>query len=234
MIEFLIANFHFIVYSFEIIAAGVGIILYTKFKSSFSKYFIYFLSYVVFVEIIGYVLAVYRNHDVLIFIKNAGIRGASWWYTIFWSVGSVLFFLFYYHGILKTKRNKHIIKVLSIIFLLIALGYLIINSNQISISFSPFLQIVGACVILVCLTLYFTELLQSNLILDFTRLFSFYVSVALLAWWLIITPLVFFETYNTVNDWGYANLKRLIFLFANVFLYTCFALGLIVSKPKYD
>lgn len=79
MIEFLTNNFHFIVYSFEILAALAGIILYSKFKNSFSKYFIYFLSYVVFIEIVGYVLAVHRNHQLLTFIKNAGIRGANWW-----------------------------------------------------------------------------------------------------------------------------------------------------------
>ena len=92
----------------------------------------------------------------------------------------------------------------------------------------------GACSLLICLTLYFIELLQSSLVLDFKRLLSFYVSIAIFTWWLIITPLVFFEIYNTIEDYDYANLKRLIFLFANVFMYTCFTIGLIVSKPKYD
>ena len=138
MIEFLISNFHFIVYSFEIVAALIGIILYSKFKNSFSKYLICFLSYVVIVEIVGYLLAIYRNHELLIFIKNAGIRGSNWWYTIFWSVGSILFFLFYYHGILKSKRNKMIIKVVSILFSVIALIFLIMKSNLISHSFSSF------------------------------------------------------------------------------------------------
>ncbi|MFD2823769.1 hypothetical protein ACFS5M_08815 [Lacinutrix iliipiscaria] len=234
MVEFLTSNFHFIVYSFEIIAALVGIILLPKYKNSFSKYFVYFLTYVVFVEVIGYTLAYYRNHELLIFIKNAGVSGSTWWYTIFWSIGSILFFMFYYHGVLKSQRNKAVIKGISAMFFVSAILYLIIYSSQVSRSFSPFLQITGACALLVCLVSYFTELLQSNLVLDFKRLLSFYISVAIFTWWLVITPLVFFEIYNTTDDWDYANLKRLIFLFTNVFMYTCFTIGLIVSKPKYD
>jgi len=59
-----------------------------------------------------------------------------------------------------------------------------------------------------------------------------FMRCALLIWWLVVTPILFFDAYNTEADWNFANLKRQIIVFANIFMYSIFIIGLIVSKPE--
>jgi len=75
-------------------------------------------------------------------------------------------------------------------------------------------------------------LLKSDDLLNLSKSFAVYATFGLFLWWLITTPIIFYETYNTTADWDFANLKRRVFLFANIFMYTCFVLGLIASKPQ--
>ena len=76
------------------------------------------------------------------------------------------------------------------------------------------------------------EILLSDTILVFYKSINFYISVAILIWWLIITPIVFFEKYNTTSDWDYVFLKWQIKLFANICMYLTFTFALIFCKPE--
>ncbi|MCB0447396.1 MAG: hypothetical protein KDD03_07775 [Gelidibacter sp.] len=97
---------------------------------------------------------------------------------------------------------------------------------------ASFYQLSGALATIFCIALYFIQLLKSDAIVVMFTTFGFYASVGLFVWWLIVTPVLFFDVYNTTSDWDFANLKRRIFLFANIFMYTCFSVGLIISKPQ--
>ncbi|MGB1308985.1 MAG: hypothetical protein ACPG6B_08755 [Oceanihabitans sp.] len=233
MYEYIGINSNYIVYFFEFIAVVSAILCYKKFKNTHAKYFIWFLIYVFFMEVIGFSLAVYRNHELLSFFKSINLKPSLWWYIIFWCIASILFFLFYYHKILRSNTKKKIISVIIMLFLITSITYLQVNKATINRAFLPFIQLNGAFSILVCVTFYFVELLTSDTILSYYKSLDFYITIAIFFWWLIITPLTFYDIYNTVQDWSYVYLKRYVFLFANVIMYTTFSIGLFVSKPKF-
>ena len=233
MIEFLAQNFNFITYGLEFLAALTGLIYFKKYKSSTTKFFIYFLSYIFFVEIIGALLVFTPTFFPIYFIRSIGVRVNNW-YNVFWFFGSILFLVYYFHSIIKLKQNKFIIKIVGILFLVIMLGHFVLYFDIFMKSHPMLYQLLGLITTFICIAIYFIEFLQSDSILNVFKTFGFYGSIGLFIWWLIITPVIFFDYYNTVSDWDFVNLKRLIFLFANLFMYSCFTVGLIISKPIND
>ena len=231
MLKFLTENFNFITYGFEILAASIAIILYNKYKNTSTKYFIFFLLYIVFVELVGASFLYFSSSTGIIFLRSFGIRSTNW-YNVFWMFGSVMFVICYYHSILKLRLNVYIIRVIAFLFTTIFIGHIIFNFEVFLKSHPPIYMLLGAFTTLICVALYFIEFLKGEAIVNAFKTFSFYASASLFIWWLIITPLIFFDIYNTVNDWDFVNLKRRIFLFTNMFMYSCFAIGLIVSVPE--
>ncbi|RMZ50932.1 hypothetical protein EB822_06015 [Flavobacteriaceae bacterium PRS1] len=77
-------------------------------------------------------------------------------------------------------------------------------------------------------------MLQSETILSFYKSINFYISSTILIWWLVITPLVFFQIYFLNVDWSFIILRWQIYLFMNIFMYSSFTIALIWCKPQND
>lgn len=233
MEEFLTKNFNFITYGFELLAALAGILYCKKFKNTTTEYFIYFLIYIFFVEFIGASLLYFATSPPIKLIRSIGIRSINW-YNLFWFFGSILFVLFYFHSLMKLKQYKVIIKIVALLFSLVMLGHFILYFEIFMTSHPKIYQFLGLLATFICITLYFIELLKTDSILHIFKTFGFYASFGLFLWWLIITPVIFFDHYNTISDWSFVNLKRQIFLFANIFMYTTFIFALVFCKPEND
>lgn len=235
MEEFLKQNYRTLTFSVEILAVVFGILSYKKYKHTTAKYFIYFLIYVLFVDCIGnypfYVKEYKFLSNINAIIKGTVFEKNKWWYTIFWRIGSILFFTFYYSKIVKNHIRQKAIKYFGIIFLITSLFTLIYNRDVFFTSSFPLITIMGAVIVVLCVTFYFIDILFSNEILKFYKSINFYISSAILLWWLIITPILFFDIYHNQSDWDFVFLKWQIFLFVNFFMYITFTIGLIVSKP---
>lgn len=234
MQEFFRLNYLHLTLATEILAAVTGLILYKKYKSSAAKFFIWFLVYIVFVDFIGTYPNYYDKIEFIKPLRNTLIRYNYWWYSIFFILGSMCFFLFYYFKIFKKNLSKSISIIVGSLTILTSIIYIIINVNQFFISFLPIVSVLASFSILAFTTLYFVEVLQSERILKFYKSINFYVSAAIFFWWLITTPVVFYGVYNSDEDWNFVFLKWQIFLFANIFMYTTFTIGLIVSEPELD
>ena len=76
---------------------------------------------------------------------------------------------------------------------------------------------------------------------------TFYISVVIFIWWLIITPLTFYDLfYGSVDlskpfrhpeffgDINYITLRKRIYLFSNIFMYLTFIFALIWCRPEKD
>lgn len=233
MEEFITTNFNFIIYGFELFAALIGILCFNKFKKTKTKYFIYFLIYIFFVEIIGASLIYFPTFPIIKLIRSFGISSINW-YNLFWFFGSILFVLFYFHSLIKLKQFKLIIKIVTVLFSLIMLGHFTLYFDVFMISHPKIYQFLGLLATFICISLYFIEFLNSDSILHVFKTFGFYASLGLFVWWLIITPVIFFNNYNTVSDWNFVNLKRQIFLFANILMYSTFAFALVFCKPEIE
>lgn len=235
MNDFLLQNYILINNLVIIISAITGIAYYKKYKGTLAILFIYFLLYVLLISVFGgytYYVAKYEFlFEIRDYLKVTRFKYNYWWFTLFWNIGAVLFFAFYYHKVIKKERFKAIIKYSSLSFLLFSIIYIGFNFADFFIKPFRLISVFGAFIILQCVIFYFVEVLESNKILSFYRSLNFYISLANLFWWLIITPIVFFYMYNSQGDWNFVLLKWQIYLSANIFMYLTFTIGLIVSKP---
>ena len=173
-----------------------------------------------------------NNDGLLKFLDDTVFERNFWWSTIFWKVGAILFFAFYYYKILESNVFKNVIKYSGYCFFIFSITYIIFNWDDYFIRFFPIISILGAFIIFLCTIFYFIEILQSDEILTFYKSLNFYISAAIFVWWLIITPLVFYDIYNSHYDWNFIFLKWQIYLFANIVMYSTFTFALIWCRPQ--
>ena len=214
-------------------AAVTGLLYYKKYKPTAAKYFIFFLVYLSIGDFINTYTKYTANNKMFSFLKGTLLEKNYWWSTLFWKIGAIAFFAFYYQKILKTKRFKIILRYLGFSFVVFSLAYICFNFEAYFIKFFPIISVLGALIIFLCATLYFIEVLSSEKILSFYISLNFYISCAIFIWWLIITPLVFYDIYFSTADWDFVVLKWQIYLLANIFMYSTFTFGLIYSKPEH-
>jgi hypothetical protein len=232
--EFILKNYSLFTRFVEVLSAITGILLFKKYKLTAVKYFIYFLCYLSIGDFFSNYTKLIKNNGILSFLEGTVLEENYWWSTLFWKIGAILFFVFFYNKILKTYIYKTILKPASYFFLLISVSYILLNWDQYFTSFFPIISVLGAVIIFLCVGFYFMELLQSDKILIFYKSIYFYISVAIFIWWLIITPIVFYDIYGENRDLNYLQLRRLLYLFANIFMYSTFTFALIWCKPQND
>lgn len=234
MNDFLLQYYNILTHSVELLAAVTGILLLKKYKSTSTTYFIYFLVYLSICDFLGSYTRYISNNGFFSFLEGTIFVKNYWWYTVFWKVLAIVFFAFYYNKILKNERFKVIIRYCTFAFFLFSVAYIGLNIDDYFNSSLPIINIFGAIIIFLCTGFYFIEILLSDSILLFYKSIDFYISVAIFIWWLIITPIVFFENYNTTSDWDFVFLKWQIILFANISMYLTFTFALIFCKPFND
>ncbi len=232
MEEFLRQNYSLLTRSVEILATVTGLLLFKKYKLTVAKYFIWFLVYLSICDFLGTYTYYIKDNGFLNFLENTIFEKNYWWSTLFWKIGAILFFGFYFQKIIINKSYKLIIKYCTVFFLIFYLVYIAVNLNVFFVRFFPIIDVLGAIIIFLCVILYFIEILQNEHIVAFYKSINFYIAFTILIWWLIITPLVFYDVYFSTADWDFVILKTQIYLFANIFMYLTFTFALIWCKPQ--
>lgn len=231
MEEYILNNSSIITRIIVLTAALSGVLMYKKFKETPVVYFIRFLVFVFFIELIAGYTDYLIYFDKYHLLDGTVIKENYWWYTLAWTFGAPLFFLFYYKKILVTSYFKKILKAGLWYLILMVLLLLLIDFKEF---FSPYPELIeysGFIVILLCSTFYFIEIIRSENVLTFYKDINFYISAAIFCWWLISTPIMFFEQYFNLSDRNYIALKIEIMLFANVLMYSTFTYALLKCKP---
>ncbi|TYA71780.1 hypothetical protein [Seonamhaeicola marinus] len=231
----------------EIIAAITGVFCYKKYKETAGKYFIFFLVYIAILEIIGSYVVYVRPDRFLYFLQGTLIEKNYWLYTICWKIIAILFFSFYFYKVLKSYKLKSIVRYTASSYLIFSVVYVIFNWKAFFHMFFPVLSILGALIVFMCSTFYFVELMQSERILFFYKYLSFYIAAVIFIWWLIITPLTFYDLFydkfdltkpfrhpEFFGDINYVFLRRKIYLFSNIFMYLTYTFALLWCRPQND
>ncbi len=221
-------------------SALTGLLLFKNYKNTEVKYFIYFLAYLTIFDFLsGYTRLVYHD-NFFYFLIGTLIQKNYWFSTLYWKIGAIMFFAFYYRKILKTESFIAIVKYASYSFLIFSVIYILLHWEAFFNSFFPIISILGAIIVFLCTVFYFIEILFSDKILAFYKSINFYISAAIFIWWLIITPIVFYDNYTAYEvdvydrDWDYIKLRRIIYIFANIIMYSTFTFALIWCKPEND
>jgi hypothetical protein len=193
---------------------------------------------VVFVELIGYYRGLSLNFESFTWLREL-TEGTLFeknflWYAVFWQVGSALFLSFYFHLNLDTKSYKKVIRYSVIIYSILTIIFFIINYEIYYNDQVKSIWFLGVLQIIICSVCYFLEILNSDKIMSFYKSVDFYIAAVFFIWFLIRTPLIFYQIYYSKADWTFVFLRRDIILFANVFMYLTFAFVLIWCKPEHQ
>jgi hypothetical protein len=219
-----------------ILAALVGLLTFKKYKKTVVKYFIYFLVYVVIIELVGFYPGIgiyYESFNWISRLTKGTLFEQNYlWYSIFWMMGSAIFISFYFKLILKNERNRIILKYLTYIFILASMVYFAFNYEVYYYSDLMFIRFFGVFIIGISIILYFFEILKSDKIITFHKSINFYIAAVFFLWFLIRTPLSFYQIYYSTADWNFVFLKNDILLFCNMFLYLTFIISLLWCKPQ--
>ncbi|AUC81240.1 hypothetical protein [Lacinutrix sp. Bg11-31] len=232
MLEFLFYYNSIITHSIEAIAAITGLFCLKKYKGTAAIFFIWLLVYLCLVDVLGMYPKYYNTFDFLEPIKNSIFRRNSWWFTIFFDIIAVILFSLLFQKILKKKLSKNILKYGIILYSFIAIILIVLDIDALFKSNFRSIYILETILICCCSVFYFIEVLNSDNFLQFSKSLYFYISIAIFIWWLVVTPLVFFDQYFVLEDESFVLLKKSIYILSNIFMYLTFTIGLIVSKPE--
>lgn len=213
-----------------------GLFCSRRIKDANKKFIFYFLIFILVQSNIGnYPLYFYKYDDtgyLTGLIEGTVFQTNYWWFNITWHLISVSVFAYYYWRILNVSWHRTIIKFVVISYSISTVIYYIWNWDEFFYRKFPFVAINGGIVILFCVTFYLLELLQSERILKFYKTFNFYLTIGILLFWLVYTPLVFFEVYFRESDPQYVSLKVSVNILTVYFMYGMIALGFIVDRSN--
>ena len=135
-------------------------------------------------------------------------------------------------SLLKSKAQKKAITLILSIYIIIGVLNLIL-SDVFFKGDSVFTAIAGTLLLLLVNVLFYFDLLKSNQVLNLKKQLPIYISVGVLVFYLCVTPIDLFSQYfKRVNEL-FVNVKAIIYIIANILMYTTFIIGFLVcSKNK--
>ena len=197
---------------FEFVSLILSMFYYRKYKGyGFYKYFVFYLLSIV---VFSFISRPEINNDWYEIFNN-GVKVLN----IFTFFEFNLIFFIYYH-LIKMKKNLELIKLVAIIFNLI---YFI---SFFFLELKNYKVILEGILISFFIILFFKELLNSDSVLNYKKLLSFWVSVGMLLFYLTSIPF-FTVVYSRVlnNKIMFPILYSLI-----IVLHSCFIIGLVSCK----
>lgn len=233
MLEYLLQNF-VLFYLLEVGAAISGIWYLNKrpHSSIETKIFVAYLWVIVFVELIGLYpsIAYFTDYKMFSFTKDSPIERNFWWYNSL-NLISIYSYSVYFTAQLKNKKIRKIFWTLTLILLLTATINLIFFEGFFS-SYSAINSIMGTVILVVLILFYYWELLKSDKLLNFYQSLSFYISVAVLIWFLVITPLFIYSKYFSLQNSEFVSFHSWILKVCNIFLYGTFIFGFLICSKR--
>jgi len=238
VIDFLLGHYSLLTHLIEFIAAITGLLCYKKYKNSPAKTFIFFLLFIALFDSLGNYTDYVKPEKALHFLINTKLEKNHWWYTLFWDVGAIVFISYFFHSILKNIMFKKILIYLRYGFFIFSIIYICFNWDKFFIQFFEIFDILGGVIVFTCSVFYFIETLGSEDILEFYKSIYFYIAAVIFIWWLIISPLTFYDIYFKYDiklgfvDEAFRFLRYKFYLFANIFMYLTYTFAFIWCKPE--
>ena len=227
LIEFLIETKLYVGTIFEIIAAIAGIwyLKKSRFTAQEIRFFVYYLVLIVIIETYAYlpIWAYLEDYKILSFYKDSIFRRNIWWGNCL-RIITTLCISWIYIKALKNKSLKNKLSVCLLIFpVLSIISFLTIG--EFFRSYDPYVNIVGTFLMLICIGLYYLEILKSDRILHFYGDIRFYISVGMVIWNLGVIPLIIYSGFFSTQNPLYMELDTIVYRYANIFLYSLFTIG---------
>ena len=192
-----------------------SVIKYNEYKNTIFKYFTFLLGITLLIEIAAFVLRYY------ILIPNSVV------YNIFIPIVN-LFYLQFYKRLFNSKKNKQLMDVFSILFIVTYLVELLVIKKNFLNTMYTYSLVTGAVFILITLILFLIEIINNEKIINnIHKSLIFWISVGSLLFYVGIIPM-FIVSSNII----YPKLYTYIITILNVVMYSTFTIGYFVSNPK--
>ncbi|MGS2725992.1 hypothetical protein ACU8DI_05245 [Psychroserpens sp. BH13MA-6] len=233
MKDFLINNYSVLTKSVELIAALAGSYYLKKKPNSVLKIFVFYLWMTFVVELIGgYSHLMQDNYDKQWFIdlKNSLLCSNHWLYNIY-SLLTIGFLGVFYSGLLSKPSFKVLIRAIIVLYTLFALIFYTFTDAFFTTTL-PYDAILASVIVSIYVILYFIELMNSEVLLEYYKLASFYISIALFLWYICVTPLFIFDNYFKAVNTKFVDFRRILLLIINICTYLCFAFGFCYALYK--
>lgn len=200
---------------FLITTAILATIFYRKYSSTFLKYFLPLIWIELAIELFGPYYSEHINHNNTII------------FNIYRLIEFTFYFLLYHHLVTK-PQNKKLISIFLVIYCLTV----IINCFIEDFRFQYFSNtyFIGASLIIISIVLYFSEILNSEKIIIITRMFSFWISIAVFIYYVTSIPFKVIVNYyqdSSTIPYIYAFNYAVVFIF-----YLIISIGLFWSKKE--
>ena len=231
LIDFLVETKLYVGNIFEIIATITGIwyLIKSDKVSSEIKYFVYYLIFIIILEMYGYlpILAYLEDYKVLSFFEDSIFRRNIWWVNMLSVITTLCVSWIFIRSLSKfdTRKKLTILLFLFTVFSLISFTTFgdFFHAND------PYVNITGVLIILVCVGFYYIDLLKSNRILTFHQDIRFYISIGMVLWNLSLVPAQIYLGFFNLENPDFINMYTKVLRYANILLYSIFTIGFIID-----
>jgi len=205
---------------FELSAALVGTLYYYKYRDTKLVYFLYLLWFTVLVEFTSY------------FLGFKLLTNSFWLYNYIYHPVNFTVLLLLFSIFVKKIQYVQTIRTFVFLFLMVYFIYMMIEDYMSNLIMVPF--IIGSIFIIVSISFYFIELLNSNKVLYVSKNLLFWASVGFLIYFAGKIPMRLIR-----NSTGY--LEEIVSYDAlsitgsllSIIMNICFIIGFIWSERRY-
>ncbi|SFS56672.1 hypothetical protein SAMN04487906_0925 [Zhouia amylolytica] len=215
----------------QISAAVLSVINYKLQRSKSNKLLAVFLWVVVIIELLAmipYYFYYYPELHVfkllLTIIDQRILKSPIWLFNVFKPLW-YMFYLTYIILLISKIRLKSWVRLLLIIFTIISLLEIVMKWNLLLKEWLPITRIVGAMLFFIAATMYYLEVLNSKIILNFHKKIDFWVITSALLYNLSTVPIFIFSNQLNFSHPIYDN----ILLFSNITIYGSLIVGFLIN-----
>ncbi|PHS64052.1 MAG: hypothetical protein COB12_08690 [Flavobacterium sp.] len=209
----------------------MSIYYYKNHKSREVLYLTWFLGITIFVETISSYSFLLDDLSFLSRLKGTNFENNYWIYNIYMIV-SYLFYGSFFKWYLKSNKAIKILDILSVVYVIGSILYLIINEGFFE-GYSLFTLLVGTILVLLSLFYYYYEIIKNDSLLNIKKSVPFYVSLGALFFHLFTTPVLIYSIYyrQSFNP-EFDTVFKIVLYGSNLILYFSFILGFIICSKK--
>jgi hypothetical protein len=218
----------------EILAAIAGIYYIKNGPTDrITRWFVFFLWMTVLVETVAAYapIAYFSEYKYFSFVECTHFADNVWIYNVS-IIASFSFLVYYFYTFLKGRLIRQVVKHAVISYILSSVVYLLIFEDIFFRELSQFSNIAGTLLLLTVIVLFYFQLLKSDVTLNLKFFLPFYISIGVLIFNLLITPIDIFDDFYSGEDILFTKIKNIVYLFSNLFMYSSFILGFIICRRK--
>lgn len=201
-----------------LLSAVIATLAYPKYAGGKARYFLFSI----------WLIAVTEFSYRLVYYHIIGEKYPVHFIANIYTLVQFLFYLFWYRYLIRSAKRK----LLLLAFALLFVGFAIANTVlwQDFMFTQTYSYALGTVFTIIAISLYFMEVFNNDFILNFERSVYFWFSLGVL---LFFIPFLPFMIASELFDYS-GDTYDLVLVILNVVMHSCFIIGVLWSKKKYN